>query len=178
MASQVADGVISQLASIVEIFQGITILDVGFGYGFNAEAMRARGARVFGVEPAAEAYTYAIQNKVFNKDAAFHGRVQDMPEDFANQLDLVTIFLWNIPRSEYDDVLEACSRKIAPQGKIIIGIHDQHYISDPYGCAVMPHVQRFFDNVEKKVFPGKWNKYLLIAQMAKDRGLGQTIDRS
>ena len=169
---------ISQLASIVEIFQGITILDVGFGYGFNAEAMRARGARVFGVEPAAEAYTYAIQNEVFNKNAAFYGRAQDMPEDFANKLDLVTIFLWNISRSEYDYVLEACSRKIAPQGKIIIGIRDQLYISGPYGCAVMPHVQRFFDSVEMKIFLGKWNKYLLIAQMAKDRGLRQTVDGS
>ena len=40
---------------------GSTILDVGFGFGFNAEAMSAMGAKVFGVEPDTVAYDWAIQ---------------------------------------------------------------------------------------------------------------------
>ncbi len=85
-----------------------------------------------------------------------------MPKDMAERVDLITVFKWNIARSEYADVFTALSRRISSQGKVVIGIYDELYISDPYGVAVRPHAEQYFGKVEAKRFPGTWNRYVLV----------------
>ena len=93
-----------------------------------------------------------------------------MPKGFADQVDVATLLLWNIDLAEYDEVLEALSRKISPEGVVIISLHDEVYISDPYGVAVEPHAKRYFGNVRGLSFPQMWNRHLLLCKNPR-RGL-------
>lgn len=141
---------------------GKTVLDVGFGYGFNAHAMGALGAKVFGAEPDLTAYQWAVREEKLAQANAHFGTLQNMPKEMAERVDLITVFKWNIARSEYADVFTALSRRISSQGKVVIGIYDELYISDPYGVAVRPHAEQYFGKVEAKRFPGTWNRYVLV----------------
>lgn len=159
---QVASEVVLQLQKVGIELSGSTILDVGFGFGFNAEAISSMGAKVFGVEPNTEVYNWAVREKKINEVNAFCGTLQDMPVGLADQVDVATVLLWNIYRSQYNMVLEALSRKISPRGRVVIGLHDQVYISDPYGVAVKPHAERYFGTVRATFFSGMVNQCLLI----------------
>ena len=70
--NRLAQEVMLQLQDVGVDLAGTTVLDVGFGYGFNVHAMRALGAAVFGAEPDASAYHWAVhENKLQKGDAYF-----------------------------------------------------------------------------------------------------------
>lgn len=107
--------------------KGKRVLDIGFGLGYNANIMRELGAEVYGVEPDKEAYDYAIQNGLIDEQRAFNTTLQDMPEELFGTFDLSTIFLYNIPLSERENVMKALSQSIKPTGTTVIGLHDDIY---------------------------------------------------
>lgn len=54
---KLANEVIGQLHIMLDQISRKTILNVGFGFGFNAAAASALGAEVFGVERQLDVYT-------------------------------------------------------------------------------------------------------------------------
>ncbi|KAK0739023.1 hypothetical protein B0T21DRAFT_409412 [Apiosordaria backusii] len=146
--------VIQQFQTIPLHLSGASVLDVGFGYGFNAAAMRKEGAEVKGVEPDQTSYKSALANNNIDDKHAICAKLQDMPTHFANHVDVATLLLWNISRSEYDDVLRCLASAIGPSGSVVIGIYDDVYISDPYGMARNPNrveeARDEFDTLELK----------------------------
>jgi hypothetical protein len=68
-------------------------LNIGFGYGFNAEIPRYSVARVIGAESDATASAYAIQNEKINEANTHRGRLQDMLKSFAKDVDITALFL-------------------------------------------------------------------------------------
>jgi uncharacterized protein (DUF302 family) len=51
-----------------------------------------------------------------------------MPTSFATDVDIAGVFLWNISRGEYDEVLRALALTISQQGMVILSLHDEVYI--------------------------------------------------
>ncbi|MGV2293479.1 class I SAM-dependent methyltransferase [Trinickia sp. YCB016] len=127
--------------------QGKTVLDVGSGLGFNAKAMQREGASVFGVEPDSEAHAQALQRSNFADGQSLNGKLQDIPSNMRGKFDLATVFLWNIPHAERDGVMQGLRAALKPGGKVVIGLHDDVYINDPYGVAVQPLAQKYFSQV-------------------------------
>ena len=76
LKEQIANKVMKQLQQVLDQISGKTILDVGFGLGFNTAAMSALGAEVFGVELQPDAYTWAVQAKNIIEDRGFCGKLQ------------------------------------------------------------------------------------------------------
>jgi SAM-dependent methyltransferase len=121
---RIAQELIGQLQSASVELSGKSFLDVGSGYGFNAEALQNSGAKVVGVESDAEACVYAVLNGKLDERNTYCGKLQNV--------DIAAVFLWNIPRGEYDEVLRALSLTISQEGMVIIGLHNEVYISiDP-----------------------------------------------
>lgn len=54
-----AKEVLSQLQQVVPRLPGSTVLDIGFGLGYNTAALKDLGATVFGIEPDTAAYKWA-----------------------------------------------------------------------------------------------------------------------
>jgi SAM-dependent methyltransferase len=127
--------------------QGKQVLDVGSGFGFNAKAMQREGASVFGVEPDGEAHAQAIAQSNLGRAQTLHGKLQDLPSDMHGKFDIATVFFWNILHDERDNVMRGLCNALKPGGKAVIGLHDDIYISDPYGVAVGPLAQKYFSEV-------------------------------
>lgn len=87
-----------------------------------------------------------------------------MSKSFAKDVDIAAVFIWNMERGEYNEVLSALTSTIAAHGSVVIGLHDEVYISDPWGVAVRPHAEQYFGSVKTYAFPGFWNKQLLICK--------------
>lgn len=147
---------------------GKEVLDVGSGLGFNAKAMKENGASVYGVEPDPDAAAKSISHSNFDKERLFVGKLQEMPNHMKGKFDLATVFLWNIPHAQRDDVMKGLCAALKPGGKVIIGLNDQVYIDDPFGVAVRPLAERYFSNVSATfVNDAHQNRQLLICSSAR-----------
>jgi 2-polyprenyl-3-methyl-5-hydroxy-6-metoxy-1,4-benzoquinol methylase len=145
--AEIASQLMADLRRVQISLRGKTVLDVGSGLGFNAKAMQMEGASVFGVEPDAVAHAQAISRSNLVEAQAYHGRLQDMPGDMYGKFDVATVFLWNIPYAERDDVMKSLCAVLKPDGGVIIGMYDNEYISAPHGLMVQPLAKRYFAEV-------------------------------
>lgn len=125
--------------------KGKKVLDVGSGYGFNAKKMTELGAKVFGIEPNLEAANISIIEGNFKPKNILKMSVQNIPERFNKIFDLVTVFLYNIPFTERNEVMEKLTRLIKPEGKVIVSLMDDVYIDGL--SAVKSHARLFFNKV-------------------------------
>ncbi len=144
---KIATEVISDFNKFEINLKGKTVLDVGSGLGFNTKAMQLQGASVYGVEPDVSAYTDAIQLSNLTNENSYHGKLQDIPKNLHSQFDIATVFLWNIPHAERDGIMQGLRASLTFGGTVIIGLHDEVYISDPHGVAVEPLAKKYFSNV-------------------------------
>lgn len=103
-------------------FYGRVVLEVGFGLGHNAWELANRGAVVFGVEPEKERFDWAVEHGKIDPGKAFNCVAQDVPVGNLPVIDLVTAFMWDIPRSEAAAVLHMMQRAVRPTGQVVIGM--------------------------------------------------------
>lgn len=131
--------------------KGKKVLDIGFGLEYNSDIMRRLGAEVYGVEPDKEAFDFAISQQLIDGRNAFNSTLQDMPQDLFGTFDLATIFLYAIPFSERQDVMQLLAKSIKPTGTTIIGLYDNLYINgDTYTEPVSNLVRKNFNSVSCK----------------------------
>lgn len=100
--------------------KGKRVLDIGFGLGYNACAMRTLGAEVYGVEPKKEDFDFAISQQLIDRERAFNTTFQDMPQELFGTFDLATIFLYCIDVREKENVMQLLAKSIKPTGTTII----------------------------------------------------------
>ena len=110
---------------------GKKILDIGFGLGYNSKAMSDLGATVYGVEPDATAFKYAISNGLIEQANAFNCSLQNIPDNLLGTFDIVTVFLYCIDLAERDEFASTLARAIKPDGTVVIGITDEAFLK-PY----------------------------------------------
>lgn len=150
---------------------GLTILDIGTDTGYNAAAMKEKGAIVYAIEPDKNSLEKAVQKGFILKAQAYHAKIEDFSEEETTQT-LKNLGYWNIDweqhyedfrkipelGAEFDgkfDVLTAfmiafdedgAAKKLAallkPQGTLIIGYATPHEYTTNHSRKVL---QDYFD---------------------------------
>jgi SAM-dependent methyltransferase len=134
-----------------------TILDIGFGLGYNPLAMIEYGADVYGVEPARDEYKYATETLGLNKAKFLNIQLQDLPTTYDGCFDMITCFNFNIPINELDNLFEKVSLLLKDDGGFSISFADGIYDvlnHDSQLYAVMDILKRHFYDIGISV-PGK-----------------------
>ncbi len=144
--------------------EGKKVLDVGFGLGYNSSIMKRLGADVYGVEPDSKAFEFAVSNGLIDKEKAFKCLLQDIPQDLLGTFDIATVFLYNIPLSEREAFAQTLAKAIKPDGNIVIGIHDDIYITgDPYLKPVSATINSFFGSLNSMKTNNIGNRFFINA---------------
>ena len=147
----------------VDLF-GKKVLDVGFGLGYNSNAMRNLGAIVYGVEPDKEAFDYAVSNGLIDQDKAFNCKLQNIPDNLIGAFDVVTVFLYCIPFLEREEFASILAKMVKQDGIVVIGIADDIFITgDQYIEPVSSSIWRSFEIVSS-VRTNFTNKCFLLAE--------------
>ena len=77
-----------------------------------------------------------------------------------NKFDIATVFLWNIPFKEREAFVSCLKDIIHPEGLVIIGYGEREYDED-HVINVPELMKTAFGSVEKTVFNGSINRYIL-----------------
>lgn len=140
-------------------FSGKTCLDVGCGKGENAIAMAREGAEVIGIDPDFYQLVAARENGMAG-DHLVEATLQEYCRQFPNhQFDMVTVFLWNIPLRQKEEVMAALTQVVKKEGVVVISYHDQSYHTDPlYNLPSL--APKFFTKVQEFETSGR-NRHIL-----------------
>lgn len=143
--------------------------------------MKNAGANVISVEPDKVACNYAIENEILSKDDVYNCSIQEMPKELDEKFDLITIFLFLIPRSDHETVFKRVSELLKPEGKLVIGTELQDYIKYPKydkdDFSLRPVLEKYFDNLKLNLSPTSIddnpNKYVFICSDPKRHTLNE-----
>lgn len=146
--------------------EGKKVLDVGFGLGYNSNIMKELGAEVYGVEPDKEAFLFAVNNNLIDREKAFNCSLQDIPQELIGTFDIVTVFLYNVSYRERVCFAQALASVINPDGIAIIGVHDDVYINgDEYIAPIIESITKVFCNVGFKYTDNITDKFFINASV-------------
>lgn len=128
-------------------FSGKSVLDVGTRTGIMPVIMIEKGAtQVVGIDPDASRFheldIYPIQK---DKITLLQTTLQDYTP--GKLFDVITVFLWNIPIKEYDDVAKKMKALLQPGGHILVGIVDEVYKNESDQVSVKKLFEKYFKTV-------------------------------
>lgn len=128
-------------------FSGKSVLDVGTRSGIMPVIMIEKGAtHVVGIDPDASRFheldIYPVQK---DKITLLQTTLQDYTP--GKLFDVITVFLWNIPIKEYDDVAKKMKALLQPGGHILVGIVDEVYKNESDQVSVKKLFEKYFKTV-------------------------------
>jgi len=85
--------------------------------------------------------------------------------DNSKQFDVITCFLWNMPYSQYTNVMVKIKELLNPDGLVYIGIVDEVYKCDPSGprsVNILELVKQHFNNT--RILDTKCIQWLIEAK--------------
>ncbi len=126
--------------------KGKTILDIGARSGSHAlEMVRLGASKVVAIDPDNSRFKEYEGSAGYNQIEFHKLTAQEYNPDF--QFDVITIFLWNIPFSQYDPIMEAIKRLLKPDGTLLVGAIDDVYVSEEDSVSVPKLLRKHFNSV-------------------------------
>jgi len=152
------------LVAAAEGVAGKRALDVGSGTGRLAEALAARGARVWGVDPSEE--MLAVAREAAGKAVGFkRGEAERLPFKSA-WFDLVFLRLV-VHLVDRRKVLPELRRVLAPGGKAVIATFDPRHFGSFWLTRFLPSVER----IDRARFPEPG----VLARELRAAGFGEVV---
>lgn len=108
-----------------------------------------------------------VEARKLNLENYYESTAQSLPSSLNGQFDLATMFLWNIHLTQYDQVARRLTKLIKPDGKVIIGMHDDDYCNDRHPLGVKPLMEKYFNKVYRTQFAGLWDQVALCCSDIK-----------
>lgn len=143
------------------VIKNKVVLDVGTRDGVNAFMLKKiRPKSIIAIDPDKSQFPQNTQDIQF-----IDKTLQDFSKTTNDKFDTVTVFLWNIPFGEYDHFLNSVKKVLAPDGTLIIGIHDDIYYKDwmdPLCVATRLYNHNF--NIKQVNKNDGINRYIIYAQ--------------
>lgn len=152
------------MVAAAEGVAGKRALDVGSGTGRLAEALAARGARVWGVDPSEE--MLAVAREAAGKAVGFkRGEAERLPFKSA-WFDLVFLRLV-VHLVDRRKVLPELRRVLAPGGKAVIATFDPRHFGSFWLTRFLPSVER----IDRARFPEPG----VLARELRAAGFGEVV---
>jgi len=157
-------------------FDGFTVLDVGTRNGFNPITMVRKGAtHVYGIDPDDSRFEEIAPFLEREKITLIKTTLQEYTPDIL--FDIITIFLWNIPIAEYDEVAAKMKLLLKPGGRILVGIVDDEYKKYESNVSVERLFKKYF-SVVRVIDPDRYQCILEVSHPRARGGGKRTLKKS
>ena len=154
-------------------FEGKRCLDIGTRNGLNCITLVDFGAEeVVGIDIDGSRFNEMYEEiKNEEEKSKYLSKIKLKEQDLlemnaAEKFDIITCFLWNMPRVNYDKIMEKIKSLLNDDGIVYIGIHDYVYKYDEHGVSVLDLLIKYFHNV--RILDKSSSQWILEAHTKKE----------